>query len=65
MADKNIRVAYICDKKACAGGCPCQSDSDYPCRHTSDIEHAVNFMQVSDDQYFERDQISENGEKHA
>lgn len=63
MANKNIQVAYVCDKKACNGGCPGRLDPDYPCRHTTDIEHAVNFMRVSDDKYFECDQVSENGEK--
>lgn len=32
-------VVYICDGKACEGGC-----QDDLCSHTTDIEHALNFI---------------------
>lgn len=32
-------IVYICDGKACEGGC-----QDDLCSHTTDIEHALNFI---------------------
>jgi hypothetical protein len=32
-------VLYLCDSKYCEGGC-----SNDACKHTLDINHAVNFM---------------------
>lgn len=34
-------VFYICDKRACGDVCP-----NGMCEHTSDVTHAVNFMEV-------------------
>ena len=47
------RIAYLCDKTKCESAC--SNDPDYPCRHTSDIDHAVNFRKVGDGVYEEID----------
>lgn len=44
-----MRVAYLCDGKACGDICP---HPDF-CYHTEKIEHAVNFMQCDPDKYIE------------
>lgn len=38
-------VLYLCDKKACGEICP-----DSECNHTLNIEHAVNFEAVMDEE---------------
>lgn len=37
-------ILYICDRKYCDGGCP-----NSECRHTRDINHAVNFAKYEGD----------------
>ena len=37
-------ILYICDRKCCGDTCP---NSD--CRHTTDINHAVNFVEYEGD----------------
>lgn len=37
-------VLYLCDSKYCEGGC-----SNDVCRHTQDINHAVNFRKYKGD----------------
>lgn len=43
------KIAYICDRKKC------ENCHDY-CYHTTDIEHAVNFQNMSDDVWFEKEE---------
>lgn len=42
-------VAYICDRDKC-DICPGEG-----CRHTTDIDHALNFKKVEDEKYMEHD----------
>lgn len=44
---KNIKVFYICDKRACDGECSPK------CTHTSNITHAKNFKCVGGNCYEE------------
>lgn len=46
---KNIKIIYLCDRKACNGACP-----NSECQYTYDIKHAVNFKMesIGDDLYF-------------
>lgn len=43
------KIAYICDRKKC------ENCNDY-CHHTTDIEHAVNFQNLSDDVWIEKEE---------
>lgn len=45
-----MRVAYLCDGKACGDICP---SPDF-CYRTLQIEHAVNFMRIKEDKYIEK-----------
>lgn len=47
-------VAYLCDGIACGYEHNCGE-----CRHTTDINHAVNFTQVSPEKWMEDDGMSE------
>lgn len=47
-------VVYLCDGMACGYGNNCGD-----CRHTSDINHAVNFTQVSPGKWMEDEVMSE------
>lgn len=47
-------VAYICDRDKC-DICPGEE-----CRHTTDIDHALNFKKVADKKYMEHDKEKEN-----
>lgn len=51
---KDYKVGYICDRLACGEHCP-SLVTDY-CTHTFDINHAVNFTKVADDQWAEVDE---------
>lgn len=45
-----MRVAYLCDGKACGDICP---SPDF-CYRTEQIEHAVNFMRINENKYIEK-----------
>jgi hypothetical protein len=46
---KKPQVAYICDRKEC-------NVCSYPeCKHTTDIKHAVNFINDIDDKWSEKE----------
>lgn len=47
MEPKNMKVAYICDKKQC------EVCRDLVCMHTRDIKHASNFHILADNIYIE------------
>lgn len=52
------RVLYLCDKNQCpAKKAGCKHGG--PCRHTSNIEHAVNFRRFHDtDTYYEVEEVN-------
>ena len=50
-----IKVAYLCDRKACDG---CSIMPNLLCDHTLDIRHAVNFKKLDDEHYIEVADIS-------
>lgn len=41
-----MEIVFICDRQKCE---VCHDE----CRHTKDINHAVNFAKVTDDKYME------------
>lgn len=45
-----MRVAYLCDGKACGDICP---NPDL-CYRTEQIEHAINFIQLNENKYIEK-----------
>ena len=53
------KICYVCDGKACeahgrrGGSCYLRRGAD-GCHHTSDIRHAVNFVERSDGSFFEK-----------
>lgn len=51
MKDHQPKVFYECDGKACKDGCTGRG-----CRHTADIEHAVNFEKIAGGAYQEIDE---------
>ena len=51
----NIKVAYLCDHKACDG---CSIMPNSVCNNTTDIRHAVNFKKLDDEHYIEVADIS-------
>lgn len=53
----NVKVLYLCDKKACNGSCP-----NDDCHHTYDVKHAVNFETqiVADRTYFVERETDKN-----
>lgn len=51
----DVKVAYVCDRKACAG---CSIMPNPECSHTIDIRHAVNFKKLDNELYIEVADIS-------
>ena len=51
----DIKIAYVCDRKACNG---CSTKPSPECSHTLDINHAVNFKKFDDEHYIEVADIS-------
>lgn len=51
----DVKVAYVCDRKACAG---CSIMPNPECSHTIDIRHAVNFKKFDNKLYIEVADIS-------
>lgn len=51
----DVKVAYVCDRKACAG---CSIMPNPECSHTIDIRHAVNFKKFDNELYIEVADIS-------
>lgn len=47
MNDSNVKIAYLCDKKAC------EVCSNPECMHALDIEHAASFYAVEENKYME------------
>ena len=48
-----LRVAYICDRKFC-------EDCNNPeCNHCFDIRHAKNFECIADNEYWEKEEMTE------
>lgn len=50
---KDYEVAYICDRKACGEQCPSLKSKGDPCNHTTNINHAVNFIKITDNKFAE------------
>ena len=51
---KDENVVYICDCTACEG-----CDEDMPCKHTTHIEHAINFKEIGDGKYIEKENTND------
>ncbi|HIU09819.1 MAG TPA: hypothetical protein IAB00_00980 [Candidatus Avidehalobacter gallistercoris] len=49
-AGESVKVFYLCDgrRPECTGKCYLHSESDLPCKHTSDINYARNFSKYVD-----------------
>ena len=59
--EKEIKVAYLCDKRACS------NCSESTCRHTFDIRHAKNFKKICENEkcvIFEEHENNENVYKY-
>lgn len=52
-SDTHIDVVYLCDRKACGDECPSLSKEGDPCNHTSDITHAISFIEISPGKFAE------------
>lgn len=52
LSSGELKVMYLCDRQACAGGC---INGKAGCRHTCDITHAKNFKKLNDIRYVEKE----------
>lgn len=48
------KVVYLCDRQACERAQTHGCNTEHYCKHTSKIEHAINFTQLADNVYEER-----------
>ena len=57
---KDENVVYICDCTACE-----ECDEDGLCKHTTYIEHAINFKEISDGKYIEKENTNDQIRKRS
>lgn len=54
---KTEKVWYLCDGQGCSAKCGRENPD---CRHTSDVNHTVNFRQHGTGSYWEKDERSQS-----
>lgn len=52
LGSGELKVLYLCDRRACADGC---RHGKTGCIHTIDITHAKNFKKLNDIRYVEEE----------
>ena len=53
MSEPETDVVYLCDGHGCRAECADNGPSGTGCKHTRDVAHAVNFVNLGDEHYEE------------